>query len=563
LSADRTYTITPSASARAEQNFTATAGQTTFTITGGYVVGLVDVFINGARLLPTDYTATNGTTVVLGTGALLNDAVTVLNYTSTIAALPTSRDVIDYTATAAQTTFTVTGGYTVGLLDVYVNGSKLTSAEFTATNGTTFVLTDASVVGNQVQAIRYNASVTGISGSGTANYVPKFTASGTIGNSIIYADSNNIGVNVTPPTWYSNFKGVNLVNGSLITYSTNASLFLTQNAYFNAAGSWTYLNTGTAGQYSIDGTGNHVFYTAVSGTGGNTISTRIASDGIYTAGSDMFIDGGTSNIRFYSTSERMRITSGGNVAIGTTNDSGYKLQVAGSFNANTTISVAAWLAMQNVSGSILGIGGINASEYNTLALYTSATERMRITSGGFTKISNNGSYYNSTGSFHEVSSNVSGSYNTIFRNSASTNPYGLYIYYGSASPNTAAFEFLACTDSTNDKFIIWSNGSAVNRTGSYGTISDIKFKENIVDATPKLDDILNLKVRNFNLKGEDTKQIGFIAQEFEEVFPAMVDVSKEKDSEETYKSIKTSVLVPMLVKAIQELSAKITILENK
>ena len=56
-----------------------------------------------------------------------------------------------------------------------------------------------------------------------------------------------------------------------------------------------------------------------SSNSGNTVSTRIESDGLYTAGSDMFIDGGTSNIRFYSTSERMRINSSGNVGIGTTN----------------------------------------------------------------------------------------------------------------------------------------------------------------------------------------------------------------------------------------------------
>jgi hypothetical protein len=259
LSADRTYTITPSASARAEQNFTATAGQTTFTITGGYVVGLVDVFINGARLLPTDYTATNGTTVVLGTGALLNDAVTVLNYTSTIAALPTSRDVIDYTATAAQTTFTVTGGYVVGLLDVYVNGSKLTSAEFTATNGTTFVLTEASVVGNQVQAIRYNASVTGISGSGTANYVPKFTASGTVGNSLIFDNGTNVGIGTASPSYKLDITGTARISSSLIvsgSISTPESInmgspFMFRNKVINGAMTIDQRNNGSS--ITVDG----------------------------------------------------------------------------------------------------------------------------------------------------------------------------------------------------------------------------------------------------------------------------------------------------------------------
>lgn len=185
LTANRSWTIAPSSAARVEETFTATAGQTVFTVTGGYIVGLVDVYVNGVKYAPADYTATNGTTVVLNTGVVVGDIVDIINYTATIAALPTSRDVFDYTATAAQTTFTVSGGYVVGLLDVYVNGVKLTSSEVTATNGTTFVLTVASVAGDQVQAIRYNTSVNGVSGSGTANYIPKFTASGTIGNSAI------------------------------------------------------------------------------------------------------------------------------------------------------------------------------------------------------------------------------------------------------------------------------------------------------------------------------------------------------------------------------------------
>jgi hypothetical protein len=59
---------------------TATAGQTTFNITGGYTVGYVDVFLNGVLLAATDYTATNGLTVVLGTAASLNDEFKAISY---------------------------------------------------------------------------------------------------------------------------------------------------------------------------------------------------------------------------------------------------------------------------------------------------------------------------------------------------------------------------------------------------------------------------------------------------------------------------------------------------
>lgn len=62
-------------------NFTATAGQTTFTLTQGYSIGDVDVFLNGVKLLEgDDYYATNGSTVVLTSGAVAGDFVQVISY---------------------------------------------------------------------------------------------------------------------------------------------------------------------------------------------------------------------------------------------------------------------------------------------------------------------------------------------------------------------------------------------------------------------------------------------------------------------------------------------------
>ncbi len=62
-------------------NFVATAGQTTFTLSQGYSVGDVDVFLNGVKLVDSeDYYAINGTTVVLTAGAALNDYLQVVSY---------------------------------------------------------------------------------------------------------------------------------------------------------------------------------------------------------------------------------------------------------------------------------------------------------------------------------------------------------------------------------------------------------------------------------------------------------------------------------------------------
>ena len=61
------------------QEYTATAGQTSFNAT--YDVGFVDVYLNGSKLIPTtDFTATNGSQIVLGTGASVGDNVSIIAY---------------------------------------------------------------------------------------------------------------------------------------------------------------------------------------------------------------------------------------------------------------------------------------------------------------------------------------------------------------------------------------------------------------------------------------------------------------------------------------------------
>ena len=69
------------ASQRVVTQFTATSNQTTFTPTSGYTIGYLDVFLNGVKLVNgDDYTASNGTTVVLATGAASGDSVEVVSF---------------------------------------------------------------------------------------------------------------------------------------------------------------------------------------------------------------------------------------------------------------------------------------------------------------------------------------------------------------------------------------------------------------------------------------------------------------------------------------------------
>ena len=118
-----------------------------------------------------------------------------------------------------------------------------------------------------------------------------------------------------------------------------------------------------------------------------------------------------------------------------------------------------------------------------------------------------------------------------------------------------------------DALIIWSNGNVVNINNSYGAISDIKLKENIVDANSQWDDLKALQVRNYNFKeGQTHTQIGLVAQEVELVSPGLVGESPDRDAEgndlgTVTKSVNYSVLYMKAVKALQEAMERIETLE--
>jgi hypothetical protein len=81
-----TAQIDKAAFTRSTISFTATAGQTTFNVS--YTVGFIDVFLNGVRLNSTEYTATNGTTVVLTDAAFADDIIDVVKFENTGAFAP-------------------------------------------------------------------------------------------------------------------------------------------------------------------------------------------------------------------------------------------------------------------------------------------------------------------------------------------------------------------------------------------------------------------------------------------------------------------------------------------
>jgi hypothetical protein len=178
LSANRAWTITTDASARSILRYVATANQTTFTISGGYTPGLTDVYRNGVKLdNSTDFTATNGTTIVLTNGASVNDVIEVYRYQTAFLANNALRVVTEFTATAGQTTFNVT--YNSGLVDVFYNGSKLLSTEYAAGNGTTIVLNFPCNLNDTLEVHAYSYQVGAFSGQAQLNGTGFVKVSGT------------------------------------------------------------------------------------------------------------------------------------------------------------------------------------------------------------------------------------------------------------------------------------------------------------------------------------------------------------------------------------------------
>jgi hypothetical protein len=292
--------------------------------------------------------------------------------------------------------------------------------------------------------------------------------------------------------------------------------------------------------------------------------------------------------------ERARIDTSGNLLVGTTsvsngNSVDSRVSIGNSSDTamlylkgkdSTKSSVVAvegpgqWVAYMVANGNAssgwsgipAGAFGLTIASPQPLVFATDSTERARIDSSGNLLV---GTTSGASKLYVSDSSSPANQSVYIENTNAGLNQRVVSI---NATRNTTngSYKYLSCSISgIAEKFYIFDSGSAYNATGTYGTISDIKLKENVVDATPKLDDVMQLQVRNFNFKATpEDKQIGFVAQELEQVFPAMVQETADRDEEgnetgETTKQVKTTVLIPILVKAIQEQQAIIESLKAR
>lgn len=315
--------------------------------------------------------------------------------------------------------------------------------------------------------------------------------------------------------------------------------------------------------------------------------------GIYRAGSGVSAYGGASSLNILtvgaypvtlgtSNTVRMTVAGSGNVGIGTAsptkkvsaniglNDTdGYVLEYSGDAKGG--------ILLNPISGEVR-MGALNSSGTYFTTLYANNSEAVRIDSSGGVKINTTA---NVVGGGEYLS--VAGGSGSIGVGIAGTNTNPLAIWQQKTGTNTAIIFFSQAGGNNVGAITVGTTSTA------YNTTSDYRLKENVTDITDATTRLKQLNPVRFNFIAEpDTTVDGFLAHEVAEHVPEAISGTKDgmcdeeyevtpavldEDGNEVtpavmgtrsvpdYQGIDQSKLVPLLVKTIQELEARITALE--
>ncbi|MCK5833841.1 tail fiber domain-containing protein [bacterium] len=243
---------------------------------------------------------------------------------------------------------------------------------------------------------------------------------------------------------------------------------------------------------------------------------------------------GSGYLTFHTTTggtmtEKMRITTSGNVGIGT-DDPDYKLHVTHTVGAHsTTESPTIWA---EVTDGTYTIKGVLAGQNGYQGVY-----------GETDRPSGHGVYGRATGGNCRGINGYAGG--------TGTTNYGVYGYAGGATTN----------------YGVYCSGSGAY-TGSWTDVSDRKFKKNITPMTGILAKVLDLNPVTYEMRTDEYSFMGFsegneyglIAQELNEVFPELVKHGVHPGAEGgepvEYEGIDYISLTSILVQAVQELKAE-------
>jgi hypothetical protein len=390
---------------------------------------------------------------------------------------------------------------------------------------------------------------------------------------------------------FQNSNGLNLQTGStprILIYNNgnvtiNAPSASTRALDLNgAAGDWTSVISGnttsgssyglkikggtTAGDRAIDikNAADTSYLFSVSGLGNIGINSQPSSSArLLIVGASTSSSNQSLVVQNSAFTNMFVIRDDGNIGIGTSNPS-RKLNISAAVNGvfegilveNTTSN---WFALYQCRTGSSGLWQWGVWTDNSYRLGISGVaDFLTVTTGGNVLIStstNTSASISATGSLQVNREIMSvGSLAGLFWENrsggvtSSSNWYGwyttggvIYLYNGS------------------------SNIASINTSsGSYTALSDINKKKDFEDSTIGLDAILGLKPTLYRMQDEDEfveKQLGFIAQEVKDYIPQAYVESGEGDDK--FIGLSDRPIIAALVKAVQELSAKVSALENK
>ena len=355
---------------RVTQTNNATAGQTTFNFT--YNIDFLDVFVNGVKLTSSEYSANNGSQIVLNTPAFAGEVVEFHSYNvastygaggsggaSNLTGLSdvnfpialADNQLLQFnsgtnvwenvsaatvvgaassfatkvstatTATAGQTTFS--GTYTVGFVDVFLNGVKQSEDQYTATTGTNIVFDDGVSEDDIVEVVGLTANVPGSGGGGGGGSSYTNTDVDSHLNVSGASSGQILSWNGSDYAWVADQTGSSYANSDVDTHlntgsassgeilSWNGSVYdwVSQTAEYTNSNVDSHLNVSGAssGQILSWNGSDYAWVADQTGGGGSGITTaNINADNLNVSGISTFnnvkIVGSGSNIEFTSSS---------------------------------------------------------------------------------------------------------------------------------------------------------------------------------------------------------------------------------------------------------------------
>ena len=370
-----------------------------------------------------------------------------------------------------------------------------------------------------------SASAPSITANGDTNTGIFFPAADTVGISTGGTErarvdsSGNLGLGVTPSAWSGTNTGAFQLGagyGSLYAYSN--AITLGSNVYYNTGNKYFVSGVGSSAYQQLGGV--HYWLSAGAGTAGNTIS--------YT--------------------QAMTLDASGNLALGNT----------------TSLSSSSGridLTVNGTSSSMVSFG--TGGTRRGYALHDGTDFSIASETAGALRFLNNGSErarIDSSGNFLVGTTSASSTSGLGWKvnNTDTNNSYTAQVFTSSTSAYTT--NHLYSTGAGAYRFYVNGAGTVFATSTTITGISDQRLKENIRDLDEGLATVMALQPRKFDWKAGKGKGIandrGFIAQEFENVFPDMIEEWKDAvpEGEEPYKAVNAN-LIPTLVKAIQELKA--------